>query len=446
MKNILSHFRDVFWNNLIRDKSTSLIKKPKEELEYTRKRVMGIEQEYGLEGYSHEDWELKTSFPFIENGAKIYIDCNHPEYASPETTNPLDAMIWDKAGEFIISKSLKRLKRKKLRFFKNNIDSAGNSYGTHENYCMIRRLLDKGKLYDAMTGFLTTRIIFTGNGSINKHGKFEISQKARSIDCEISACTTQDRKPIVNTKDESLAGHDYYRFHVVSGDANLSEPAIFLKMGTTALLLDLHEDGKLKNVPLQSPVKDFHRLSRNPKLTTKIKTDGKWLTAMEIQKLYYEQAENTYRGRDSMTNEILDRWINTLESLEEEPMQLSREIDWIIKKNLIDAYTKKTEKKLYDPEVRNIDLQYHEVGKGLFYMLEEKEYVDRMVSDLDINYAIQNPPEDTRAWTRGNLISSKKINDVQWHKIIMKNETKICIENPYKHTRDDNSLEDILNK
>ena len=133
-----------------------------------------------------------------------------------------------------------------------------------------------------MTGFLTTRIIFTGNGSINKDGKFEISQKARSIDCEISTCTTQDRKPIVNTKDESLAGHDYYRFHVVSGDANLSEPAIFLKMGTTALLLDLHEDGKLKNVPLQSPVKDFHRLSRNPKLTTKIKNS-----------LYFESGAST---------------------------------------------------------------------------------------------------------------------------------------------------------
>jgi proteasome accessory factor A len=440
MKKLLSIIKEIFC-----DTSKSKLSKPYTELEYFRKRIMGTEQEYGLEGCSGKDWILKTKSPFIENGAKIYVDCNHPEYASPETTNPLDAMIWNKAGEFIIPKKIKKLKKRiNLRFFKNNIDSNENSYGTHENYCMPRILVNKDKLYQSMLGFLTTRIIFTGNGSINQNGKYEISQKARTIDKEISPCTTLSQKPIVNTRDESLAGHDYYRFHVVSGDANLSESAIFLKMGTTSLLLDLHEEDRLKNISIENPVKSLHRLSRNPRLTTKIKANGKWLSAMEIQKLYYEQAEKEYRGRDSMTNEILDRWIRTLNQLEEEPMQLSREIDWIIKKNLIDSYIKKTNKKLYDDEIMNINLQYHELENGLFYMLEESGHIDRMVSDLDIAYAIENPPEDTRAWTRGKLISEKKVKDVRWEIITLKNKKEIDIIDPYKNTKYNHNLEEIL--
>ena len=440
MKNLLSIIKNLFQN-----KDNNLKSKPSAELLWTRKRVMGTEQEYGLPGNYGSNWGLKNPKPFIENGARIYVDCNHPEYASPETTNPLDAMMWDKAGEYIIPKNLKKLKVKKLRLFKNNIDSYENSYGSHESYCMERSNVDKDKLYNSMLGFLVTRIIFAGSGSINNRGEYEISQKARSIDCDISCITTYGAKPIVNTRDASLSEHRYYRFHVVSGDANLSETSIFLKMGTMALILDLYEDRKLENISIKDPLESLHKLSQDPNLKTKIDTNKGRLSAIEIQKFYYEQADTEYRGRDSMTDEILNRWINTLNSLEEEPLELSRQLDWIIKKNLIDSYLKKTNKRLGEPEVRNIDLQYHELGNGLFYMLEDNGYVDRIASDIDIAYAIENPPEDTRAWSRGQLISSKKVESIWWDKITLKDKTIIELPNPYRGTKEDNLLEDILN-
>jgi proteasome accessory factor A len=440
MKKISSIIKKLFQNK----DNTSTSKAPTELL-WTRKRVMGTEQEYGLPGDYDSHWRLKNPKPFIENGARIYVDCNHPEYASPETTNPLDAMMWDKAGEYIIPKNLERLKAEELRLFKNNIDSHENSYGSHESYCMERSNVDQSRFYNSMLGFLVTRIIFAGSGSINNQGEYEISQKARSINCNISSMTTYSEKPIVNTRDVHLSNPKYYRFHVVSGDANLSETPIFLKMGTMALILDLYEDRKLKNISIKNPLESLHRISRDTDLKIRIDTDKGRFTAIEIQKFYHEQADREYRGRDSMTDDILNRWRNTLNSLEEEPLELSRQLDWIIKRNLIDSYIKKTNKRLEEPEVRNIDLQYHELGGGLFYMLEDNGYVDRIASDIDIAYAIENPPEDTRAWARGRLISSKKVKSIWWNKITLKDETTIELPDPYGETKEDNTLENILN-
>jgi proteasome accessory factor A len=424
----------------------------------------------------------------LANGARFYIDMGHPEYSTPECSNPVSAVIADKAGERILEMASEG--GKVARIFKNNTDGF-NSYGAHENYFVDRKKVKQFKrLADFMTPFFVSRLIFTGSGKIGfvdersmqlqktmqgvldgyaslqnlsvgkmedlyqrvKDGLeeviggmredefiFHLSQRADFFTQLMSLQTTYDR-PIINTRDEPLSDRSkYMRFHVINGDANMSEVATYMKLGTAALALDLFEDKKMKTLRLEDAVGAFHDISRDPELQTRVKVKKKGeMTAIEMQRAFYEAAESAYRGRDDMTDDILDRWQFTLNALGTDPSQLNRQVDWLIKKNLIDSYKARTGKRLSDTAVRNIDLQYHEINrqKGLFFMLQSKGMVDRLVTDEQIDHAVENPPEDTRAYLRGELIRRNNVSNSDWDKVSLSGQRDdIVLPDPFMGTK-----------
>ncbi len=408
-----------------------------------KQRIFGLENEYGLIfspngrvylpmekilGYIFEGL-IPNSWPsnaFLINGARFYQDTGcHPEYSTPECDNLFDLVVHDKAGERLLEACLpiaeKRLREEGLNgeifIFKNNTDSMGNTYGCHENYLM-RRDLDFWKITEQLIPFFVTRQVYAGSGKILKvSGKahFFLSQRAQHIHEKTSSSTTSSRS-IINTRDEPHADAEKYRrLHIIIGDSNMSEYATFLKVGTTALVLSMIEDHYLvEGVELEDPVKAIREISRDPTLKKRVRLDdGRELTAVEIQRIYLERAmeyvEKTGE-EDPVTRDILDRWEAVLDGLEEDPMQLSREVDWVTKRELMLSYMERKGCGWDDPRVAMIDLQYHDVKRrrGLYYLLDRQEMVERLTSDELIEQAMYLPPQTTRAKVRGDFIKFAK--------------------------------------
>lgn len=360
---------------------------------YNRKRIFGTENEYGIGG--------SVSFNGLPqwntNGSLIYQDCGHIEYASPETSNPLDAVIFEKAGELLSQKYSSKL-------YKNNVDSVGNSFGAHENYyCFI----PPNSLADILP-FLVTRQIYAGSGKLNPDGTFEISQRASFMENSVGGDTTKNRG-IICLKEESLTDESGYRLHLILGDANMCEVADFLKLGTTSLILDLAEDNKLPiiNYNSNSAVNDIKNISSKASDWTLDGIQEKDKSGLSIQKQYLEAAKAAYKDRDEITNQLLYLWEDTLEKLEKDQDSLIGRVDWITKKALIDQYAKKYELPAGDPILRNIDLQYHDTDRetGLFYALQNQGKIERITTDEEIEKATTQAPTDTRAHARGRILA-----------------------------------------
>jgi proteasome accessory factor A len=358
---------------------------------------------------------------FLENGARLYLDTGfHPEYATPECDDIMDLCVHDKAGERIVEDLLhqaeKRLREDgisgNILLFKNNTDSAGNSYGCHENY-LVSRDVSFQRLAEALIPFFVTRQIFAGAGKVLQTPRgfhYCLSQRAQHICQEISGATTSSRS-IINTRDEPHADAERYRrLHVIVGDSNMSEIATYLKVGTTAIVLDMIEDGYFdRDFSLQSPVQAIRDISHDPTLreTVKLK-DGRSMTALEIQREYLESSRNYYEHQepDPVTRDVLDRWQDLLGRLDSDPMTCSREVDWVIKKDLIETYMQKHRLSWRDPRVSLIDLQYHDIrpDRGLYYLLAKNDMVERLSTDEQVEQAKHIPPQTTRARLRGEFI------------------------------------------
>ena len=407
-----------------------------------KNRIFGLENEYGLIfspngkvylpmekilGYIFEGL-IPNSWPsnaFLSNGARFYQDTGcHPEYSTPECDNVFDLVVHDKAGERLLESCLpiaeKRLKEEGLSgdiyIFKNNTDSMGNTYGCHENYLM-RRDLDFWKVTEQLIPFFVTRQVYTGSGKVLKvSGKshYFISQRAQHIHEKTSSSTTSSRS-IINTRDEPHADAEKYRrLHIIVGDSNMSEYATYLKVGTTALVLSMIEDGfNVLGLELEDPVKAMREISRDLTLKKRVRLEGgKELTAIEIQRIYLEKAKEYVASEeeDEICFDILERWEYVLDELEEDPQRLSREIDWITKKELITSYMDKKGCTWDDPRVAMLDLQYHDVNqsRGLYYLLCRQDLIERIATEEDIQKAIHTPPQTTRAKIRGDFIRFAK--------------------------------------
>ena len=352
----------------------------------------------------------------LSNGARFYVDHAHPEYSTPECTNPRDLVVWDRAGERILNIARMRAEaasppEQRILIYKNNTDSKGNSYGTHENYLMDRRC-PFTRIVQHLMPFLVTRQIFTGAGKVGsennlEYTEFQISQRADFLETEVGLETMHSR-PIINTRDEPHADPEKYRrLHVIVGDANMSELTTYLKTGTTAVVLAMLEDDFIdRDLSLDNPVLAFRQISRD--LTCRVPVrlrDGRTATAVDVQRELLELAHRYYRDRelDTVTKDVLVRWEYVLDRLEQDPMTLSRELDWVIKRDLIESYRAKHDLGWSDSRVAMIDLQYHDIrpGRGLFYKLEEADAVERIASEDEITQAIHDPPRDTRAYFRG---------------------------------------------
>ena len=401
-------------------------------------RIFGLENEYGLIfspngriylpmekvlGYIFEGL-IPNSWPsnaFLVNGARFYQDTGcHPEYSTPECDNITDLVIHDKAGERLLEACLpaaeERLREEGLSgeiyIFKNNTDSLGNTYGCHENYLM-RRDVDFWKVTEQLIPFFVTRPIFSGSGKVLKvSGKavFFISQRAQHIHEKTSSSTTSSRS-IINTRDEPHADAEKYRrLHIIVGDSNMSEYATYLKVGTAALVLGMIEDGfTVPAMELEDPVKAIREISRDPTLKKKVKLDdGRQMSALEIQKVYYDKALDyvATQPHHPVIDDIITKWGYILEKLSDDPMQLTREVDWVAKRTLIQSYVDKKGCGWDDPRVFLMDLQYHDVKRtrGLFYLMENKGLMDRVVDEEAVQRAMSVPPQSTRAKVRGDFI------------------------------------------
>jgi proteasome accessory factor A len=368
------------------------------------------------------DDDLGLANTILTNGARLYVDHAHPEYSSPEVTNPLDGVRWDKAGERVMARAAQRAQEllggPRLNLYKNNTDNKGASYGTHENYLM-RRETAFADIVRHLTPFFVSRQVFCGQGrvGIGQHGRedgFQLSQRADFFEVEVGLETTLKR-PIINTRDEPHADPDKYRrLHVIIGDANLAEVATYLKLGTTSLVLAMIEDGFLDgtDLMLERPVTALHQISHDPSLRTRVPLrSGRKLTGVQLQNEYFEQARKYVEDRvgsdvDDDTRDVLDRWERVLTGLESDPSRLAGQLDWVAKLEILEGYRARDGLDWSDARLHLVDLQYSDVrpDKGLYHRLVARGKMERLVSDDAVRSAVTDPPEDTRAWFRGQCL------------------------------------------
>ena len=404
------------------------------------RRIFGIENEYGVTCTFRGQRRLspdevarylfrrvvswgRSSNVFLKNGARLYLDVgSHPEYATPECDNVVDLVTHDKAGERILEGLLvdaeRRLREEGIAgdiyLFKNNTDSAGNSYGCHENY-LVGRHGEFSRLADVLIPFLVTRQLICGAGKILQTPRgavFCVSQRAEHIWEGVSSATTRSR-PIINTRDEPHADAERFRrLHVIVGDSNMSETTTLLKVGTTDLVLRMIEAGiVMRDLTLENAIRGIREVSHDLTGQKKIKlANGREATALEIQREYFTKATDfvARRGGDDTVKRVLELWDRTLTAVETQNLSLvEREIDWVIKHQLIERYRAKHDLALSSPRVAQLDLAYHDINRqrGLYYLLERRGMVDRVAKDLQIFEAKSVPPQTTRARLRGEFIA-----------------------------------------
>ncbi|MEV0837967.1 depupylase/deamidase Dop [Actinocatenispora sera] len=369
------------------------------------------------------DEDLGLANVILTNGARLYVDHAHPEYSAPECTNARDVALWDKAGELVMAEAARRASAipgaQAINLYKNNTDNKGASYGTHENYLM-RRDTPFADIVAHLTPFFVTRQVFCGAGrvGIGQDGSgtgFQLSQRADFFEVEVGLETTLKR-PIINTRDEPHADADKYRrLHVIIGDANLSEIATYLKVGTTALVLAMIEAKALPgDLGIADPVTELKNVSHDPSLTHRIRMrDGRELTALEIQRGYLEHARAFCAQQygddlDEITADVLDRWDEVLRKLGEDPHTLADQLDWVAKLRLLNGYRQREQLDWSSPKLALVDLQYSDVrpGKGLYHRLVARGAMRRLFTDDEVVRAVGEPPTDTRAFFRGRCLKN----------------------------------------
>ncbi len=351
----------------------------------------------------------------LQNGARLYVDGAHPEFSTPECTNPRDIVAYERAGERILADCVKNLGLARGRgsfvAYKNNSDGKGNSYGYHENY-LVSRKVPFDRIVQVLIPFLVTRQIYAGAGKVGFENQtdsatYQISQRADFFECLVDL-NTMIRRPIVNSRDEPHADPaKYRRLHVIVGDVNMAELSTYLKVGTLAIILDMLENGaEFPKIELQDPVRAIKQVSRDLQMNSTLRLFGGQATsAIEVQRRYLKAAMDYYACHDisQITKDVLVRWEEVLEKLEVDPLQLERELDWVAKLQLIRSYMDRKGCGWDDSRVRLMDLQYHDVRteKGLYFALERSNRIERLVHEAEIVRALEHAPCDTRAYFRG---------------------------------------------
>ena len=407
------------------------------------RRIYGLENEYGVTCTVRGQRRLspdevarylfrrvvswgRSSNVFLANGARLYLDVgSHPEYATPECDSLHDLVVHDKAGERILEQLLtgaeQRLAEEGINgdiyLFKNNTDSAGNSYGCHENY-LTGRTEEFAHYSDALIPFLVSRQIYAGAGKVLQTARgamFCLSQRAEHVWEGVSSATTRSR-PIINTRDEPHADADRYRrLHVIVGDSNMSEYATFLKVGATSILLRMLEEPNvlLRDMSLENPIRAIREISHDITCTRKVRlANGREATALEIQSEYLTRALRYAERRDlhPLEKQALDMWERAITQIEIDPLGMDRQADWVIKYHLIEQYRARHSLDLTDPRVALLDLQYHDINRerGVFYRMQDRGLVERICDDREIDEAVDTPPQTTRARLRGEFIRKAK--------------------------------------
>ena len=404
------------------------------------RRIFGIENEYGVTCTFDGQRRLtpdevarylfrkvvswgRSSNVFLGNGSRLYLDVgSHPEYATPECDDLREIVLHDKAGERIVEGLVEdaqiRLREEgiagEIYVFKNNTDSAGNSYGCHENY-LVGRAGEFQKISDVLIPFLVSRQITCGAGKVmtsSAGAKYCVSQRADHIWEGVSSATTRSR-PIINTRDEPHADAEKYRrLHVIVGDSNMSETTTLLKVGSADLVLRMIEAGVvMRDMALENPIRAIREISHDLTGHRTVRlANGRELSALQIQGEYYERAM-AFVEREGLSapiqKQVLDLWGRTLRAVASGNLaDIETEIDWVMKYRLISRYIEKHGLSLSHPRVLQLDLAYHDVNRrrGLFYLLQRRGMAARVCTDIETFHAKVRPPQTTRAKLRGDFI------------------------------------------
>ncbi len=442
-----------------------------------KRRIYGIETEYGVTCTLRGQRRLspdevarylfrrvvswgRSSNVFLVNGARLYLDVgSHPEYATAECDSIGQVVVHDKAGERILEQLLdsaeQRLQDEGIRgvvhLFKNNTDSAGNSYGCHENYLTTRND-DLSHYREILIPFLVSRQIYAGAGKVLQTARgamFAVSQRAEHIWEGVSSATTRSR-PIINTRDEPHADAEHFRrLHVIVGDSNMSEYTTYLKVGAMAILLRMVEDPDciLRDMTLENPIRAIREISHDLTMTRKVRlASGREASAFEIQSEYLNRALRYEETHGFPPDELkaLRMWEHVMTHLESDPFKLDTELDWVIKYNLIESYRKKHDLPLGHAKVALLDLQYHDIrtDRGLFYKLQDHGLAERTLEDAEMYAAIDTPPQTTRAKLRGDFIrkakEKKRDYTVDWVHLKLNDQAQrtVLCKDPFKYDDD----------
>lgn len=409
-----------------------------------QRRIYGLENEYGITCTVDGARRLspdevarylfrrvvswgRSSNVFLVNGARLYLDVgSHPEYATPECDSVADVITHDKAGERILEQlavsAEDRLREEGIDgdvfLFKNNTDSANNSYGCHENYMTVRN--DDLSSYDeVLIPFLVSRQIWAGAGKIFENPRggagFCISQRAAHIWEGVSSATTRSR-PIINSRDEPHADAERYRrLHVIVGDSNMSEYAGFLKVGACGFLLRMLEEPNVvfRDMTLENPTRAIREISNDLTCRRTVRlASGREMSALDIQREFLDRALRFAERRDTTPEEdqILAMWEHVLDGIEKDPLSLHRECDWVAKHRMVESYRDRHGLALSDPRVLLLDLQYHDVNRrrSLYYLMQDRGMMERITTDAAIAAAVDEAPSTTRAKLRGDFIRRAK--------------------------------------
>ncbi|NAZ75345.1 Pup--protein ligase [Kineococcus sp. T13] len=442
------------------------------------RRIFGLETEFGVTCAFEGQRKLspdevarylfrkvvswgRSSNVFLKNGARLYLDVgSHPEYASPECDDVRQLVVHDRAGERTLEGLLTDAERRleeegiagEVFLFKNNTDSAGNSYGCHENY-LVSRHGEFGRLSDVLIPFLVSRQLIVGAGKVvqtPRGAAFSLSQRADHIWEGVSSATTRSR-PIINTRDEPHADAERYRrLHVIVGDSNMSETTTMLKLGATDLVLRMVEEGvPLREMTMENPIRAIREISHDTTGRKPVRlANGREASALEIQEEYLERAKEFVEGRGLQTptiKRVLDLWERALRAVATQDFSLvDREVDWVIKKKLLDRYMAKHDLPLTSPRIARLDLAYHDIHRkrGLHYMLAARGMAERVCSDIEVFEALSVPPQTTRAKLRGDFVraAQEKRRDftVDWVHLKLNDQAQrtVLCKDPFKAVDD----------
>jgi proteasome accessory factor A len=406
------------------------------------RRIFGLETEFGLHldapgarsvtpeevaghlFHSVVQWG-RSSNVFLSNASRLYIDVGaHPEYATAECDNLTDLIASDKAGERIVHDLIGGAEQRlaaagiegTVYLYKNNTDSAGNSYGCHENY-LVRRRADFKAFASALLPFLVTRQIVAGAGCITRTpagAHYSFSPRADHMWEGMSSATTRSR-PMINTRDEPHANADLYRrMHVIVGDSTMAEPTLLLKVGSTDLLLRLMEAHVwLPDLTLAREMQAIRQVAHDLTGTAKVElADGRSMTAVEVQQTYLDTVREHVGGAIERTSEvdaILDLWQRGIDAVRLQDFSLiDTEIDWAIKHRLVTRYRDRLDCDLDDARLARLEMAFHDVSpqRGLFYALQTQGLAKRLVSGAQIEHAMTVAPQSTRARLRGEFVTA----------------------------------------
>jgi proteasome accessory factor A len=442
------------------------------------RRIFGIETEYGVTCTFQGQRRLspdevarylfrrvvswgRSSNVFLRNGSRLYLDVgSHPEYATAECDDLVQLVTHDKAGERILEglqvDAEQRLAGEgilgDIYLFKNNTDSAGNSYGCHENY-LVGRQGEFFRLAEVLIPFLVSRQLICGAGKVlqtPRGATYAVSQRAEHVWESVSSATTRSR-PIINTRDEPHADAERFRrLHVIVGDSNMSETTTLLKVGSTDLVLRVLEAGlPMRDLTLENPIRSIRDISQDPtgRRVVRLAT-GRTISGLDMQREYlarvtdYARSQGLLADPHSTQSRVVDLWTRTLDAIESDRTQdVATEIDWVIKRTLIERYMAKHGLALTDARVSQLDLAYHDISRkrGLFHLLSSRGMVERVTSDIEVFAAKSIPPQSTRAKLRGDFIkrAQEKRRDftVDWVHLKLNDQAQrtVLCKDPFKN-------------